>query len=109
MRLIRHPLVAWDLDALVDHITEATRGDVAAAIRRLDEVDALLRSICENPNSGVRLSGTLESWLVRHGGRDQRLSIVFRSVDTQNALYIAIVAFGGQDWMNAAARRREFD
>ena len=42
MRLIRHPLVERDLLELVDHIVEATQGDVAAASRRLDEIDALL-------------------------------------------------------------------
>ena len=69
MRLIRHPLVKRDLLELVDHIVESTQGDVAAASRRLDEIDALLAEIAANPGSGMRLAAPLDGWLVRHGGR----------------------------------------
>lgn len=51
MRIVRHPLVARDLDALVDHIVEVTEGDFAAASRRLDEIDALVSDIVRNPMS----------------------------------------------------------
>ena len=107
MQLVRHPLVAQDLIALVAHIVEVTRGDTAAAMRRLDEAEALVRSILEDIRSGVRLTGALEGWLVRHDGRDQRLSIVFRPDDRHGVLYIALIAFGGQDWMNGPANRRD--
>jgi plasmid stabilization system protein ParE len=108
MRLIRHPLISQDLDALVDHIVEVTQGDFAAAARRLNEAEALLRNILGNPFSGVRLTGALEGWLVRHGGRGQRLSIVFRADEVNHTLYIALIAFGGQDWMKTAAGRSGF-
>ena len=78
MRQSRHPLVERDLIGIVEHIVEVTNGDFAAAERRLDEIDALLRSIAANPSSGIRLSGALEGWLVRHGGRGNRLTVVFR-------------------------------
>lgn len=109
MRLIRHPLVARDLTALVEHILEVTGGDTAAAGRRLDEIEAILRDISSNPFSGTRLAPPLDAWLVRHGGRDQRLTIVFRAAATSDALYVALVAFGGQGWMNTGARRRGFE
>lgn len=54
MRLIRHPLIKRDLRALVDHIFEATLGDLAAAVRRLDEIDVVLAEIAANPLSGVK-------------------------------------------------------
>jgi len=108
MHLIRHPLVASDLTALVEHIIEVTDGNFTAAGRRLDEVEAMLRDIAANPHSGTRLAAPLDGWLVRHGGRGHRLTIVFRADATRDALYIALVAFGGQDWMSAGARRRVF-
>ena len=61
MRLIRHPFVERDLVGMVDHIVKTTGGDYDAASRRLNEVDVLLRSILEDPISGVRLRGKLDS------------------------------------------------
>ena len=108
MRLIRHPLVNRDLTALVDHIVETTQGDFDAASRRLDEIDNLLVDILENPFSGMRLAAPLEGWLVRHGGRGHRITIVFRAEPEQNVLYIALVAFGAQDWFSDSVTRRGF-
>ncbi|RWR25491.1 type II toxin-antitoxin system RelE/ParE family toxin [Sinirhodobacter populi] len=108
MRLIRHPLVSRDLVALVDHIVDVTQGDFAAAARRLDEIDALINEIAANPRSGARLRGPLEGWLVRHGGVGHRLTIVFRTDMNLKEIHIALVAFGGQDWMTTGASRREW-
>jgi plasmid stabilization system protein ParE len=99
MRVVRHPMVDRDLVALVDHIVEVTNGDFAAAARRLDEVDELLTAIQDTPHSGVRLSGDLNRWLVRHGGRGQRITIAFRTDTDRDCIFVALVAFGGQDWM----------
>lgn len=49
MRIVRHPFVERDLIGMVDHIVDVTQGDIAAAERRLDEVDALIASIIKNP------------------------------------------------------------
>lgn len=106
MRLIRHPWVRRDLVALVDHIVEVTGGDQAAAARRLDEVDALLADILANPGWGMRLAAPLEDWLVRHGGRGHRLTIVFRADPERDVLHVALVAFGGQDWMAEGVIRK---
>lgn len=108
MRLIRHPLVARDLSGLVDHIIEVTQGNFAAASRRLDEVDDLMADIVANPFSGMRLSAPLDGWLVRHGGRDQRLTVVFRPDREAKTLLVALVAFGGQDWMAIGQGRRNW-
>jgi hypothetical protein len=97
MSVVRHPLVDSDLIALVDHIVEVTNGDFAAAARRLDEVNELLAAIQDTPHSWVKLSGALNGWLVRHGGRGQRITIVFRSDPNQDRVLVALVAFGGQD------------
>ncbi|SMD14296.1 hypothetical protein [Primorskyibacter flagellatus] len=108
MRFVRHPFFERDLIGIIDHIVEVTDGDVAAAERRLDEVDALLAAIASNPASGVRLSDTLDGWLVRHGGSGQRLTVVFKPDIDAGQIYLAIVAFGGRDWMRVASMRRRF-
>ena len=108
MRFIRHPFFERDLIGIVDHIVEVTDGDLAAASRRLDEVDALLEAIASNPNSGVRLNGKLDGWLVRHGGAGQRLTIVFKPDVEAGQIYLALVAFGGRDSMRLASARQVF-
>lgn len=106
MHVIRHPLVARDLAALVDHIIEVTGGDFAAAERRLEEVDELVSDIIANPMSGMRLGPPLEGWLVRHGGRGHRITIVFRSDRDVDRLFVALIAFGGQDWITEGQTRK---
>lgn len=91
MRLIRHPLLARDLKALVEHILDATGGDIAAAGRRLDETEAMLRDISSNPFSGTRRAPPLDGWQVRHGGRGHRLTIEFHADADRDALYVALV------------------
>lgn len=108
MRFIRHPFFERDLIGIVNHIIEVTDGDVAAAGRRLDEVDALLEAIAANPTSGARLSGKLDGWLVRHGGTGHRLTIVFKPDLNAGLIYLALVAFGGRDWMRLASVRQVF-
>ena len=108
MRFVRHPFFERDVIGIVDHIVEVTDGDVAAASRRLDEIDALLQEISANPTSGVRLSGKLDGWLVRHGGAGQRLTIVFKPDVDAGQVYLALVAFGGRDWMRLASARQVF-
>ena len=108
MQLVRHPFIERDLIGIVNHIVSITEGDYAAAYRRLDEVDAILASVLENPTSGVRLRGELDSWLVRHGGAGQRLTVVFKPDLDNDCVYLAMVAFGGRDWMKAAVGRRRF-
>ena len=108
MRIVRHPLVEQDLAALVDHIIDVTSGDFDAAARRLDEVDDLIADISSNPMSGVRLAPPLDGWLVRHGGRGHRLTVVFRADLNKNCVFVALIAFGGQDWMTESEARKSF-
>jgi hypothetical protein len=108
MRIVRHPLVDQDLAALVDHIVEVTGGDFDAAGRRLDEVDGLIADISANPMSGVRLAPPLIGWLVRHGGCGQRLTVVFRADLRKNCVFVALVAFGEQDWIAEGETRKSF-
>lgn len=108
MRVVRHPLVDQDIAALVDHIVEVTGGDFEAAGRRLDEVDDLIADISANPMSGVRLAQPLDGWLVRHGGRSHRLTVVFRADLAKDSVLVALVAFGGQDWMTEGETRKSF-
>lgn len=106
LRQIRHPLVRGDVMGIFDHILATTHGNLAAAEQRLDEIDDLLRAIAANPASGIRLDGALSGWLARHGGRRHMLTIVFRPDPEAGLLYIALVAFGGRNWLDAAAGRR---
>lgn len=106
MRQSKNPLVERDLVGIVDHIVEVTQGDFDAVARRLDEIDDLLGDIAANPMSGMRLSGALDEWLVRHGGRGHRLTIAFRADVERDVLQIALVAFGGQDWESLGAERK---
>ena len=108
MHFVRHPFFERDLIGIVNHIVDVTDGDVAAASRRLDEIDALIQEIAENPESGARLSGKLEGWLVRHVGAGQRLTIVFKPDVDAGQIYLALVAFGGRDWMRLASARQVF-
>lgn len=108
MRPIRRPLVGRDLIALVDHIAEATQGDFVTAERRLGEVDVMLADIAANPISDARLRDSLQGWLVLHGGRGQQFTIVFRADMGRDAIYVALVAFGGQDWMTTGMGRRDW-
>ena len=106
MRQSKHPLVERDLIGIVEHIVDVTQGDFDAAGRRLDEIDALIRDIAANPTSGMRLTGPLGGWLVRHSGRGHRLTIVFRADLERDVLQIALVAFGGQDWVSLGTERQ---
>ena len=108
MRFVRHPFFERDLIGIVDHIVDVTDGDVAAASRRLDEIDTLIQKIAEKPKSGTRLSGKLDGWLVRHGGAGHRLTIVFKPDLDTGIVYLALVAFGGRDWMRLASARQVF-
>ncbi len=108
MRQIRHPLVRRDVLGIFDHILDSTQGDLEAAERRLDETDELLRAIADNPASGVRIDGPLAGWLARHGGRGRMITVVFRPDLGAGLIFIAMVAFGGRNWLAEAAGRRDF-
>ena len=106
MRLLLHPLVRQDIVGIFDHVLDTTGGDIRAAERRVDEIDDLLAAIDAGPASGHRLDGTLAGWLVRHGGRGQMITIVFRPDPDAGAIRIALVAFGGRNWLEEGADRR---
>lgn len=104
IRIERHPLVRQDLRELARHVADLS-GDLRAAERRLDQVDDLLVDILQNPNFGALLSDALPGWRVRHGGVGRRITIVYRLSEAGDCLQIALVAFGGQNWMDTAPER----
>lgn len=108
LRQIRHPLVRRDVMGIFGHILQTTQGDLAAAERRLDEIDALLEAIAGNPASGFRLDGRLAGWLARHGGRGRMITVVFRPDLDAHLIHVALIAFGGRNWLEAATGRRSF-
>ena len=105
MRQVRHPLVRQDIVGIFEHVLTTTQGDLDAAEQRLDDIDTLLAAIAANPASGARLDPPLSGWLVRHGGRGQRITIVFQADFDRRLLYIALVAFGGRNWLDAVEAR----
>ncbi|MEM6275324.1 MAG: type II toxin-antitoxin system RelE/ParE family toxin [Pseudomonadota bacterium] len=108
MRLVRHPFFERDLIGIVDHIVDVTDSNTAAAAKGLDEIDAMISTIAKNPISGVRLKGSLDGWLVRHGGSGRRLTIVFKPDVAAGVIDLALVAFGGRDWVKLASVRKQF-
>jgi plasmid stabilization system protein ParE len=108
MRQVLHPLVRRDVMGIFGHVLETTRGDLAAAERRLDEIDGLLEAIAGNPSSGTRLDGRLAGWLARHGGQRQMITVVFRPDFEARLIQIALIAFGGRNWLDEAVDRRSF-
>lgn len=74
----------------------------AAARKRLQEVEALIKNIQAAPVSGNRLDN---GCLVRHGGAGRMITVVFRPNLARNTIQIAIVAFGGKDWVSRIPNR----
>jgi hypothetical protein len=90
---------------MAHHIFDIT-SDQSAAERRMDEMDTLIGEILGNPFSGTRLSGDLEGCIVRHGGRDSKLRIIFEPLSSEDAVFFIMASFGGEDW-KAGARMQE--
>lgn len=87
---------------MAEHVFTVS-GDAAAALRRLDQVEALVADILAQPALGARLDGLLAGWQVRHGGTGRALTVVYR--DDGDWISIVLVAFGGQDWLTRSADR----
>ena len=107
MRVVPHPLLERDIVGIAEHVF-AISGDGVAARRRISEARDLIEAIAAEPDLGTTLDGLLEGWRVRHGGRDRRVTAVFRHDAALDTLYVALVAFGGRDWETHAAGRSEF-
>lgn len=54
----------------------------------------------------MRLAPPLDGWLVRQGGRGHRITVVFRTDALQKILYVALLAFGGKDWITEDSSRK---
>ena len=106
MRIVPHPLLGRDIVGIAEHV-HAVSGDAAAARRRIAEVRDLIAAIADEPGLGVALGEDLTGWRVRHGGNGRRITVVFRHDAADDALYVALVAFGGQDWEGRAVGRSE--
>ncbi|WP_299823098.1 type II toxin-antitoxin system RelE/ParE family toxin [uncultured Jannaschia sp.] len=92
---------------MAEHIF-AVSGNGAAARRRILEARELIGVVVAEPGLGTTLDAPLDGWRVRHGGRNRRITVVFRHDAASDALYIALIAFGGRDWGAHVARRSEF-
>ncbi len=101
MRLEYHPHVDRDLQSMAQHVAVHSHSK-AAARKRLTEVENLIRDIRAAPVSGNRLDN---GWLVRHGGAGRMITVVFRPHVDRKTVQIAIVAFGGKDWVSRISDR----
>ncbi len=104
MKILAHPLFQRDLAALAGHVA-GTSGDPGAARRRLAEARALVDSIIADPAIGAQIGEALPGWRVRHGGRDRRITVVYRHSEEDGTLFLAMAAFGGRDWMSLSGER----
>ena len=105
MTLDEHPLFARDADDIAWFVYEVS-GSPEAGIRRLSEIADLRRDIVQRPMSaGVRLGRRLQGCLARHGGRDNKLTIICRPDERQGRARFLMVSFGGHDWMDRAVGR----
>lgn len=107
MRIVPHPLLERDIVGMAEHIFSVS-GDGAAARKRVLEVSDRIQAIAADPGLGAPLDGKLSGWHVRHGGQGRRITIVFRHDADVDAVYVALVAFGGQNWGAYAAQRSRF-
>lgn len=107
MRIVPHPLIERDIVGIAEHVFTVS-GDAAAARRRISEVRDLIAAIVDQPGLGVALGDGLSGWRVRHGGGGRRITVVFRHDTEADRLYVALVAFGGQDWQGHASKRTDF-
>ena len=103
-RVELHPLVFDDVARLNRHIAGATV-DPDTGLRRVSEIDALISSTAQDPFLGAPLHGALEGFRRRHGGTDQRVTIIYAVDEEQSLVRIHLVAFGGQNWSARAASR----
>lgn len=99
-----HPLFAQDIDDIAWFIFEIS-GSREAAVRRLTEIATMRAHIIERPLSGVRLDGALQGCLARHGGRDNKLTILWLPDQSLGRARLLMVSFGGHDWMGRAVER----
>jgi hypothetical protein len=106
VKLVPHPLLERDIVGMAEHVLHVT-GDPGAANRRLAEARALIEDIIREPGLGSRLGAHAEGWRIRHSARDRRISVVFRHDPKTDRLYLALVAFGGQDWSRRLSARTE--
>ena len=93
-----------DIDAIEAHILSVSE-DARAALKRVYELEILMDRIAENPGSGTRLSGRLAGCLVRHGGRDFKIRIVFKPYIPEGVVLFLLASFGGQNWSTIAKER----
>ena len=97
MRILAHPLLRRDIEGLAQHVY-AVSGSADAARRRIREVHELIGQVLEDPTLGTLLGDGLPEWRVRHGGARRRITVVFRHDAATAQTYIALVAFGGENW-----------
>ena len=107
MKVVPHPLLERDIVGMAEHVF-AVSGDGAAARKRISETRELIQAIASEPGLGTTLDGRLTGWRVRHGGQGRRITVVFRHDTALDAIYVALVAFGGRDWEAYASRRSRF-
>lgn len=104
MQVLAHPLLRRDIEGLAEHVYTVS-GSADAARRRIHEVHHLIEQVIENPSLGTLLGKDLPEWRARHGGTGRRITVVFRHDAEANQIQVALVAFGGEDWVNRSPGR----
>lgn len=98
------PLFDSDSKSIIVHVSEIS-GNAPPAQQRAEEIDGLVKPILANPQSGTPLEGALDGCILRHGGHDHKITIVFRHHKEAKTLRFLLTAFGRQDWLHSAEDR----
>lgn len=100
-RVRLHPLVAYDLDVIIDLLERA--GPTAVA-RKLDEIEAVIARLAELPHWGTRRDAILPG--LRAVPAARRGVVAFTVDDAVREVLVIAVTYGGADWMGRVGMRR---
>jgi toxin ParE1/3/4 len=100
-RILRHPSVARDLDAILRLIAEYS--GVGVALAKLAEIEEGMRRLADTPHVGSirdEIAPGLRAIPVARKG-----VIVFRVDEAEKVVYLLCVAYAGADWVGRTTRR----
>ncbi|OWJ76642.1 type II toxin-antitoxin system RelE/ParE family toxin [Haematobacter genomosp. 1] len=100
-RIRFHPSVADDLDWISEWISDYA--GVSSAATKLDEIEAMIRSLALTPHKGSRRNEIAPGLRAIPAGR--KGIVVFSVDDDLREVYIYAVSYGGADWVRRSKAR----
>lgn len=96
-----HPLVRSDLQTIAELIAEYS--GLETARRRLQEIEDAVRKLEDTPHIGSLRHEIAEGLRAIPAGR--RTVVAFTVDDTEHAVYVYAITYGGADWASRVSRR----